>query len=96
MENNHRFFNNAECRYLPCHSGPDAESFNCLFCYCPLYSMGENCGGNFKISGAKKIKNCEDCCLPHMPDYYDVIMQKLTDGFNSGRKPSQAPVSAAI
>jgi len=79
MENNYRFFNNGECRYLPCHDAPDVEKFNCLFCYCPLYSLGDNCGGNFKRSGEKKIKNCEDCCLPHQPEYYDVIMQKLAD-----------------
>jgi len=79
MENNYRFFYNGECKYLPCHKTPDEGRFNCLFCYCPLYSMGERCGGNFKYSGAKKIKDCEDCHLPHLPEYYDVIMKKLTE-----------------
>lgn len=36
MENSHRFFENRECKYFPCHKG--LEDFNCLFCYCPLYN----------------------------------------------------------
>ena len=79
MENSFRFFCNSDCKYLPCHEAEDGEPFNCLFCYCPLYPLGENCGGNFKISGADKIKNCEDCLLPHRPDYYDAVMKKLVD-----------------
>ena len=30
----------------PCHKTV-GESFNCLFCYCPLYALGDQCGGNF-------------------------------------------------
>ncbi|MGN1180093.1 MAG: cysteine-rich small domain-containing protein, partial [Suilimivivens sp.] len=30
MENSHRFFENRECKYFPCHKG--LEDFNCLFC----------------------------------------------------------------
>jgi len=77
MENNHKFFVNRECKYLPCHDGSSEDNFNCLFCYCPLYTLGENCGGNFKFSGEKKIKDCADCRLPHIPEYYDVVMDKL-------------------
>ena len=77
VKNSHRFFNNRECRYMPCHEGLDKSAFNCLFCYCPLYSLGRNCGGNFKYSGKKRIKNCEDCVLPHQPDYYDDINDML-------------------
>jgi len=77
MENTYRFFVNSECKYLPCHARADASSFNCLFCYCPLYPLGDECGGNFKFSGEKKIKNCEDCVFPHLPDYYDIITARL-------------------
>jgi len=77
MNNSHRFFCNRECKYFPCHKLPDGVEFNCLFCYCPLYFLCEKCGGNFKYSGKKNIKNCEDCHLPHMPEYYDIIMSKL-------------------
>ena len=77
MENNHKFFSNDKCRYFPCHKISDGNNFNCLFCYCPLYFLGGKCGGNFKYSGEKKVKNCIDCHLPHKPEYYDVITSKL-------------------
>ena len=35
------FFSNKECEYFPCHQGADPENFNCLFCYCPLYALGD-------------------------------------------------------
>ena len=41
-----RFFQNRECPHFPCHRGIAAEEFNCLFCYCPLYTLGKRCGGN--------------------------------------------------
>jgi len=41
------FFSHKECEYFPCHKGADPEEFNCLFCYCPLYALGKDCGGNF-------------------------------------------------
>ena len=36
------FFQNSECEYFPCHKGADPKTFSCLFCYCPLYALGEN------------------------------------------------------
>lgn len=79
MENSHRFFNNRDCKYFPCHKEPKPEEFNCLFCFCPLYSMGrdrgEDCGGIFEYR--KGVKLCMDCHLPHMPEYYDVIIDEL-------------------
>jgi len=47
-----------------------------------LYTLGEQCGGNYKHSGKKKTKACLDCHLPHMPDYYDTIVEKIK---NTGR-----------
>ena len=47
---NFSFFSHKQCEYYPCHEGADAEQFNCLFCYCPLYALGEKCGGNFRIT----------------------------------------------
>ena len=79
MENSFRFFNNRACKYFPCHAASDPENFNCLFCYCPLYLLGDKCGGHFKYTGAKKTKNCEDCRLPHIPEYYDTIITKLRE-----------------
>ena len=79
MENNHKFFSNRACKYFPCHVKPDGEDFNCLFCFCPLYLLNERCGGYFKFSGEKRVKNCTDCHLPHLPEYYDTIMSKLKE-----------------
>ena len=40
------FYQNKECEYFPCHKGADPETFSCLFCFCPLYALGEQCGGS--------------------------------------------------
>jgi Zn-finger protein len=45
--------------------------------------LGENCGGNFKYSGVKKVKDCSDCHLPHIPEYYDIIISKLKEAGNN-------------
>lgn len=78
VEHSHKFFSNRACKYFPCHPAPDRDNFNCLFCYCPLYASGENCGGGFKYSGAG-VKLCIDCHLPHTPEYYDTIISKLKE-----------------
>ena len=59
------FFQNRDCEYFPCHEGVDPDEFNCLFCYCPLYALGPDCGGNFTYT-KKGRKNCKGCALPHM------------------------------
>ena len=48
MSQNYSYFAHKECEYFPCHKGADPENFNCLFCYCPLYALGRNCGGAFQ------------------------------------------------
>lgn len=67
------FFQNKKCEYFPCHQGADKEKFSCLFCYCPLYVLGEECGGNptYMESG---IKDCTNCILPHNPDNYGYVI----------------------
>ena len=85
MEHSHRFFSNKACMHFPCHSAPETapeeEKFNCLFCYCPLYPLGDDCGGVFTWVEHKeiKIKLCMDCGLPHQPEYYDTVINKLTE-----------------
>ena len=44
MENSYKYFKNTDCKYFPCHEGL-SDDFNCLFCYCPMYSM-PNCPGS--------------------------------------------------
>lgn len=50
MSDNYKFFNHKECEFFPCHKTNNPDEFNCLFCYCPLYTLGKNCGGNFKYT----------------------------------------------
>ena len=59
------FFANRACKHFPCHEGVDERDFNCLFCYCPLYALGPDCGGNFTYT-KKGRKNCKACALPHI------------------------------
>ena len=37
MNDSYRYFKNRACQYYPCHKG--IEELNCLFCYCPLYTL---------------------------------------------------------
>ena len=72
----HKFFQNKDCEFFPCH---DIENLNCLFCFCPLYTM-EDCGGNCKMikdKDGKIIKDCSDCDIPHKEENYDYIIEKL-------------------
>ena len=67
------FFSHKECEYFPCHKTDDPESFNCLFCYCPLYILGRNCGGNFYYDGNGR-KVCTNCLRPHLKENYGEII----------------------
>ena len=73
---NYAFFQNKDCEYFPCHKCADAENFNCLFCYCPLYALGDQCGGSFTYLG-NGIKDCSNCLKPHRKENYDRIMEKI-------------------
>ena len=77
-KNSERFFRNRECKCFPCHPKADPESFNCLFCYCPLYALGEKCGGNFRWTETG-IKDCTDCLIPHSAGGYDYIIRKFPE-----------------
>ncbi len=79
---NYKFFQNNKCEFFPCHKTNEAESFNCLFCYCPLYMLQGDCGGNFiKNSG---IKDCTNCMLPHSKGGYEKIMEKMKEVVKKG------------
>ena len=72
------FFQNKECEMFPCHTGVPEESFNCLFCYCPLYLLGEKCGGGFRILPDGR-KDCSGCLYPHIPENYDRIRERYCE-----------------
>lgn len=75
QRNASEFFQNCACEHFPCHKGIDADDFNCLFCYCPLYLLGRDCGGNFEYL-ENGIKSCAKCTLPHGTGGYAHIMEK--------------------
>ena len=88
LSRNYSYFSHRDCEFFPCHKGADKDDFNCLFCYCPLYSLGDECGGDFTIN-AKGIKDCTDCLYPHIRENYDEIIAKLRNAnkeIRSGRK----------
>lgn len=77
MTRHYKFFQNQKCEYFPCHQLENKTKFNCLFCYCPLYSLGENCGGDF-IYNENGIKSCINCSIPHIKKIgYDFIQNKI-------------------
>ena len=79
------FFRHDKCEYFPCHKGIEAEDFNCLFCYCPLYFLGERCGGNF-VYTKKGVKNCVGCTVPHERDNYGRITAILKANLDKAGK----------
>ena len=83
---NYDFFSNRECEYFPCHKCADPESFSCLFCYCPLYALGDKCGGNFTYT-ENGIKDCSGCLIPHRRENYDKIMEKMGAVIELAKKP---------
>ncbi len=74
---NYDFFQNRDCEYFPCHPNADPERFSCLFCYCPLYALGENCGGNFTYT-SQGLKDCTGCLRPHCRENYDIITSQIS------------------
>jgi len=80
---NFSFFQHTGCEYFPCHSSSemDPDSFNCLFCFCPLYEQ-EDCGGIFyDLDGGRK--DCSLCVLPHKKENYGFITQRLREAKNN-------------
>lgn len=77
MKNCESYFQNKDCPYFPCHQ-TEGECFNCLFCYCPLYALGEDCGGNFTYT-KEGIKDCSNCMIPHSPNGYDYVNSKFNE-----------------
>jgi len=76
MKEAYRFFSHRDCEFFPCHKGIEEKDFNCLFCYCPLYALGEDCGGNFCYT-PEGIKDCSLCTLPHKRENYERVLEGL-------------------
>lgn len=86
---NYKFVQNRSCEYFPCHAGADPERFNCLFCFCPLYALGKDCGGNFSYTESG-IKDCSACRRPHEAGNYDAIMKDLQKVMELAKKKEQS------
>jgi len=71
----YKFFSHKECDFFPCHKVDNEDNFNCLFCYCPLYTLGDKCGGNFTYTDTG-IKDCSNCMVPHSKNAYEYMMSK--------------------
>lgn len=84
----YQYFQNRECSYFPCHKGANPENFNCLFCYCPLYALGDQCGGAFSYTD-NGIKDCSRCLKPHRAENYDLIIEKMGQVISLAKKEAQ-------
>ena len=82
---NYSYFQNRSCEYFPCHDKADPDNFNCLFCYCPLYALGDGCGGNFRYT-ENGIKDCSGCLKPHRRENYDAICEKMSEVIERTKK----------
>ena len=87
---NYEFFQNKACEYFPCHKCADTENFNCLFCYCPLYALGDRCGGNFRYT-ENGVKACSNCLYPHRRQNYSGVMDKMSLVLEMAKKPPEKP-----
>ena len=74
----YQFFQNRECEYFPCHKDVEEKDFNCLFCYCPLYTLGEKCGGNFAYTETG-TKSCVNCNFPHKRENYAALIKRFPE-----------------
>lgn len=82
MSENYKRVQNRACEYFPCHKGADPDSFNCLFCYCPLYFLAD-CGGTPAWRGL--VKDCTPCALPHGPGGWEHVQKRLGQAFKDLR-----------
>ena len=70
------YFRNLDCECFPCHEGVGRDNFNCMFCYCPLYAWGKNCGGTFTFTD-KGVKDCSCCVFPHVQENYPDMLERI-------------------
>lgn len=72
----HRYFENRDCKFYPCHKG--TEHINCLFCYCPLY-LAADCPGDYEMTkkDGRMIKSCLNCTFPHEYDNYGKVIKAI-------------------
>lgn len=77
-DKHYAFFCNRDCEFFPCHGGVAEEDFNCLFCYCPFYALGESCGGHFGLR-EDGSKDCSACNFPHKRENYGAVLERYPE-----------------
>ena len=82
--NRYQYFSNTAWEYFPCHK-LGGDYFNCRFCYCPLYALGDQCGGNFEYL-PNGVKSCMNCGIPHSEKGYDYVMSKIGEIIEMSKK----------
>lgn len=85
MSDKYSYFSHRECEFFPCHPGADPDDFNCLFCYCPLYMLGERCEGSFSYLD-NGIKDCSACLYPHLRENYGAVNARFHEIAEAMRK----------
>ena len=68
---------------------PEGTEFNCLFCYCPLYALGERCGGAFTYN-EKGHKDWTHCMIPHRRENYGRIIGRYAELAELAKKTSES------
>ena len=87
---NYKFVQNKRCEFFPCHKGVSPEQFNCLFCFCPLYALGDQCGGSFRYLESG-VKDCTRCIRPHNKEGYEFVAGKIDLLVEMARKKADDP-----
>ena len=92
LTEHYSYFSHRECEYFPCHPGADPENFNCLFCYCPLYALGDRYGRDTILKWLRSFyrrfftQQFKRSCLPDGPKVGSVTLSPRGDW----RMPSDA------
>ena len=90
MDHNYAYFSHRACEYFPCHKGADPDNFNCLFCFCPLYVLGDRCGGQFTYLKNGR-KDCSNCLYPHLRQNYNAILARYQEVLALMPPPEKTP-----
>lgn len=85
LKKHYKFIQNNKCEFFPCHKTDNIDTFNCLFCFCPLYVLKDKCGGSFTYTD-KGIKDCSSCIIPHNEKGYDYIISKIGEIIKMGSR----------
>ncbi|ONI42331.1 metal-binding protein [Candidatus Epulonipiscium fishelsonii] len=78
-------YSNFKCKFFPCHEVNNVETFNCMFCYCPLYLLKEDCGGDF-VYLKNRIKDCSHCIKTHGENSYEFVQSKMKEVIEKAKK----------